>query len=176
MKALSLLHPPPPLPNPPPFRPPAAAPLRLRRQRLAAGSKGFASTRPGKGKKPSVPRKPEIDDDRIPDVVWDRMIRRILLLVGVPIGLGFALLQGMNLLQEHGIWNVPKAVPYATTFVTFGTSAIGIAYGSLSTSLDADKKGSLLGLEQLEKNWNEMWMEEDETGEEGNDRPSSSSS
>ncbi|KAL3837665.1 hypothetical protein ACJIZ3_022256 [Penstemon smallii] len=89
------------------------------------------------------------------------MIPRILFYVGVPLVFGFALLQVFGLLKEGGFWDVPIWLPFSTTFLTFGASALGIAIGSLSTSLDAEKEGSLLGLEQLEKNWDEMWKEED---------------
>lgn len=83
--------------------------------------------------------------------------------VGVPLVIGFTVLLSINALKEQGLWDAPKWVPFVTTFVTFGTSTLGIAYGSLSTSLDADEKGSVLGFEQVGKNWEEMWEEDDES-------------
>lgn len=62
---------------------------------------------------------------------------------------------------ENKLWDVPKWLPFVTTFITFGASALGIALGSLSTSLNAAEEGSFLGFEQVQKNWIEMWKEED---------------
>ncbi|XP_047973261.1 uncharacterized protein PAM68-like [Salvia hispanica] len=137
-----------------------------RKWQLQSGAKGFTS-RPNGGQ--SVARKGENsgsgggddDDDKISDEVWERMIKRILSSVGVPLAIGFALLKGFDVAIENGSWNVPKWLPFVTTFLTFGASALGIAYGSLSTSLNEAEEGSLLGFEQLQKNWVEMWKEED---------------
>ncbi|KAL8544103.1 hypothetical protein ACS0TY_004589 [Phlomoides rotata] len=145
-----------------PFPPP-------RTWRLNGGAKGFSSNpkerdtiaKKGSKNNKSTNEKND-DDDKIPDVVWERMISRILFNVGVPLATGFALLRGFDVLIEQGVWNVPKWLPFLTTLITFGTSALGIAYGSLSTSLDAEKEGSFLGFEQVEKNWGEMWNEEDD--------------
>lgn len=145
-----------------PFPPP-------RTWRLQGRAKGFTSSpkdREPVARKGNTSRneKNYIDDDeKIPEVVWERMISRILLYVGVPLAIGFALLQGFSVLKEQELWDVPKWLPFLTTFITFGASALGIAYGSLSTSLDAEEKGSFLGFEQVEKNWVEMWKEEDDS-------------
>lgn len=135
--------------------------------RLHDGAKGFSSReaigkKGGKNKSTNEKKNMEDDDDKIADVVWERMIWRILFTVGVPLAIGFALLRGFDVLIEQENLKVPKWVPFFTTFITFGTSALGIAYGSLSTSLDAEKEGSFLGFEQVEKNWVEMWNEEEE--------------
>lgn len=81
--------------------------------------------------------------------------------MGGPLAIGFALLQLFSVSKEQHLWNVPKWLPFLTTFITFGASALGVAYGSLSTSLDAEEEGSFLGFEQVEKNWVEMWKEEE---------------
>ncbi|KAK4431428.1 putative protein PAM68-like [Sesamum alatum] len=142
-----------------PFSPP-------RTWRLHGGAKGF--TGGAKDREPPKSnyreRNDKNDDDKIPEVVWERMISRILFYVGVPLGIGFACLQVFGVLKEQELWDVPKWLPFLTTFITFGASTLGIVYGSLSTSLDAEEEGSFLGLEQLEKNWAEMWEEEDESG------------
>ncbi|XP_073032017.1 uncharacterized protein PAM68-like [Primulina eburnea] len=110
-------------------------------------------------------RDSEEADDKIPEIVWERMISRILSYVGVPLLTGFASLQAFSIIKEQKLWDVPIWLPYLTTLITFGASALGIAFGSLSTSLDPDEEGSILGLEQFEKNWTEVWKEEDESGE-----------
>ncbi|KAI8007035.1 Uncharacterized protein PAM68-like [Camellia lanceoleosa] len=102
------------------------------------------------------------DDDKIPEVVFERMIVRILFYVGVPMVIGIAFLLVFNVAKEQHLWDVPLWLPLLTTFLTFGASALGIAYGTLSTSLDPEKKGSILGFEEAQKNWVEMWEEGDD--------------
>ncbi|XP_021671400.2 uncharacterized protein PAM68-like [Hevea brasiliensis] len=103
------------------------------------------------------------EDEEIPNEVFNRIIKRILVSVGAPMALGLAFLMFFGAAKEQGIWDVPLWIPFTTTFLTFGTSALGIAYGALSTSLDPNKRGSLLGLEEAQQNWVEMWKEEDES-------------
>lgn len=142
-----------------PFRPP-------RTWRLHDGAKGFTSRPKGgepaarKGSTSGKKSGEDDDDDKIPDVVWERMIKRILSYVGVPLVIGFALLKGFDVVIERGMWKVPLWLPFLTTLITFGASALGIAYGSLSTSLNEAEEGSLLGFEQVQKNWVEMWKED----------------
>lgn len=102
------------------------------------------------------------DDDKIPDVVFGRIIRRILAYFGVPLVTGIVLLGVFDVLKEQHVWNVPIWFAFLTTFITFGASALGIAYGTLSTSWDAERKGSLLGFEEAQRNWTEMWKEDEE--------------
>ncbi|KAJ1404403.1 PAM68-like [Sesbania bispinosa] len=130
-----------------------------------ASAKGFSSSRPsivesdvtGK-RKPS--RRDNNEDDEIPREVFYRIIRRILFSVGVPMGLGLAFLHLYGELKDRQIWDAPLWVPFMTTLLTFGASALGIAYGTLSTSLDAEREGSFLGLDEVQKNWVEMWQED----------------
>ncbi|MCL7031159.1 hypothetical protein MKW94_028497 [Papaver nudicaule] len=102
----------------------------------------------------------EDDNDKIPDEIWGRMIVRILAYVGIPMASGIALLVIFGYLKENHIWDVPLWLPFVTTLIGFGTSALGIAYGTLSTSLDPNKKESLLGWEQVQQNWPELWKED----------------
>ncbi|KAK7283604.1 hypothetical protein RIF29_13232 [Crotalaria pallida] len=101
------------------------------------------------------------DDEEIPQVVYNRMIVRILFSVFVPMGLGLAILYVLGELKEQHVWDFPMWVPFCTTLLTFGASALGIAYGTLSTSLDAEREGTFLGLSEVEKNWEEMWQMEE---------------
>ncbi|KAF8081282.1 hypothetical protein N665_0895s0007 [Sinapis alba] len=126
--------------------------------RLHASPKGFQpsnnSEKPGKSKPD-----PE-DDPPIPQEVFERMMGRIVVSVGTPLGLGVAILKLLDILKDKNVWDVPLWVPFLTTLVTFGASALGIAYGSLSTNLDPTKTNSLFGLEEAKENWVEMWKED----------------
>ncbi|KAL1206734.1 hypothetical protein V5N11_027292 [Cardamine amara subsp. amara] len=127
--------------------------------KLYAGPKGFQSSR--SSEKPVRPDPDPEDDDRpIPQEVFEKMMGRIVVSVGTPLGLGVAILKLLEVLKDKNVWDVPLWVPFLTTLVTFGASALGIAYGSLSTNLDPTKAGSLFGLEEAKENWVEMWKEE----------------
>lgn len=104
--------------------------------------------------------KNEEDEDVIPEVVFNRMLVRVLLCVGLPMGSGIGLLYLLGALKEKGIWASPGWVPFLAILVTFGTSALGIAYGTLSSSWSVENDGTLLGWEQVQKNWPELWKEE----------------
>lgn len=133
----------------------------------AQQAKGFGGGSPNSmQKKENAPKnssnqEDDDDDDKIPTIVFDRMIRRIMASVGLPLALGFTLLQVFSILKEKHVWDVPLWVTFITTFVLFGSSVLGVAYGSLSTSWDPEKKGSVLGFEEAKLNWDEMWKEDE---------------
>lgn len=124
--------------------------------RLHASPKGFQSSR--NSEKPG--RSDPEDDPPIPQEVFERMMGRIVVSVGTPLGLGVAILKLLEVLKDKNVWDVPLWVPFLTTLVTFGASALGIAYGSLSTNLDPTKTNSRFGLKEAKENWVEMWKEE----------------
>ncbi|XP_057446005.1 uncharacterized protein PAM68-like [Lotus japonicus] len=131
-----------------------------------ANAKGF-SNRPSTTETDIVPSKNrrrgvnEEEDEELPRVVLYRIIGRILFSVGVPLVLGLALLDLYGELKDRGIWDAPLWIPFTTTLLTFGASTLGIAYGTLSASLDAEREGTFLGLNEVQRNWVEMWEEED---------------
>ncbi|CAN6294487.1 unnamed protein product [Urochloa humidicola] len=99
-------------------------------------------------------------DDELPQPVFDRILRRILFAVGVPMASGVALLNAYDALKRGGGVEVPSWVPLLTILVAFGTSAMGIAYGTLSASWDPNREGSLLGIDEVRANWPVLWEEE----------------
>ncbi|KNA17799.1 hypothetical protein SOVF_076950 [Spinacia oleracea] len=139
-------------------------PLSKTSCKLHAQAKGFGKTSTQKKnnapKSGSTPEE-EDEDDKIPTIVFDRMIRRIVTSVGVPMATGVVLLKLFDALKEKQLWDVPLWVTFITTFVFFGSSVLGVAYGSLSTSWDAEKSGSVLGFEEAKQNWDEMWKEDE---------------
>ncbi|CAM0956378.1 unnamed protein product [Alopecurus aequalis] len=105
------------------------------------------------------------DDDEIPQAVFDRILQRILFTVGIPMASGVALLNVYDALKRGRGVEVPSSVQLLTILLSFGTSALGIAYGTLSASWDPDKEGSLLGIDEARTNWPELWKEEVEKDE-----------
>lgn len=100
------------------------------------------------------------DDDELPQPVFDRILRRIAFTVGLPMASGVALLNVYDALKRGQGVVVPSWVPLLTILVAFGTSALGIAYGTLSASWDPDKEGSLLGIDEARANWPVLWQDE----------------
>lgn len=105
------------------------------------------------------------DDDEIPQAVFDRILQRILFTVGIPMASGVALLNVYDALKRGRGVEVPSWVQLLTILLSFGTSALGIAYGTLSASWDPDKEGSLLGIDEARTNWPELWKDEVEKDE-----------
>lgn len=100
------------------------------------------------------------DDEELPQPVFDRILRRIMFTVGVPMASGVALLNVYDALKRGQGVEVPSWLPLLTLLVAFGTSALGIAYGTLSASWDPEKEGSLLGVDEARANWPVLWKEE----------------
>uniref|UniRef100_A0A0D9XLU4 Uncharacterized protein n=1 Tax=Leersia perrieri TaxID=77586 RepID=A0A0D9XLU4_9ORYZ len=102
----------------------------------------------------------EGDDDELPQPVFDRILRRIMFMVGVPMASGVGLLNLYGALERDQGVAVPTWLSLLTILVAFGTSALGIAFGTLTASWDPEKEGSLLGLEEARANWPVLWKEE----------------
>ena len=162
------------LSNPPPWKPKSPTipnPTTLQKLNHSTittrpHAKGFTGNAPVTTKetiKESKKNNNNYDEEELPEVVVYRIIGRILAFVGLPMALGLALLKVFGSMKEQNLWDVPRWVPFMTTLITFGASTMGIAYGSLSSSWDPEKKGSILGFEQAQKNWVEVWKEDDES-------------
>jgi len=98
----------------------------------------------------------------IPQVVSQRMIRRVAAFCGIPTALGITTLVSSYLLT---IYSDIQLAPIAVLLVNmgfFGLGVLGITYGVLSASWDEERTGSLLGLGEFGTNWGRMvegWRE-----------------
>ncbi len=123
--------------------------------------------------KPPVPPKPSEKKSQkqppftkqemaIPQVVSQRMIRRVAGFCGIPTALGITILVASYLLATYtDIKLAPIAVLLANMGL-FGLGVLGITYGVLSASWDEDRVGSLLGFSEFNTNWGrmvEVWRE-----------------
>lgn len=92
----------------------------------------------------------------IPQIVSQRMVRRVAGFSGIPTILGIStLIVSYVLLKYQGI----KLPPFAVLLVNmgcFGLGVLGITYGVLSTSWDEDRVGSLFGWNEFTTNWGRM--------------------
>lgn len=103
-------------------------------------------------------RREEVDDDDVvPEVVTNRMLKRIALTVGLPLFLGLLLFPLFYYLKVVSRVDVPEWLPLVVSMVTFGTAGAGITYGVVSSSWDPDREGSWLGWKEAQVNWPLIW-------------------
>ncbi|MEH1855021.1 MAG: PAM68 family protein [Nostoc sp.] len=98
----------------------------------------------------------------IPQVVSQRMIRRVAGFCGVPTALGISALVVSYLLAIYSDIKLPPIAVLLVNMGLFGLGVLGITYGVLSASWDEEKVGSLLGFGEFNTNWGRMvaaWRE-----------------
>lgn len=89
----------------------------------------------------------------LPEVVADRMLRRILTFGAVPLGLLFVFFAIYFVLKyKYDITVIPVVVAYST-LGTIGLATLGITYGIFSSSWDEDVEGTALGWQEARKNF-----------------------
>lgn len=98
----------------------------------------------------------------IPQVVSQRMIRRVAGFCGVPTVLGISTLIASYLLLTYASIKLPPIAVLLVNMGLFGLGVLGITYGVLSASWDEERVGSLLGWNEFTTNWGRMvavWRE-----------------
>ncbi|CAM0871433.1 unnamed protein product [Alopecurus aequalis] len=96
-------------------------------------------------------------DVAIPEVVTDRMMRRVGASVGIPLALGLAFFPAFYYLKKVAKVDIPSFIPYGLSFVFFGAALAGVSYGIVSASWDPTREGSLLGWTEARRNWPVFW-------------------
>lgn len=125
-------------------------------------TKGFGKSQKAGGearkRKVEKPRPPQNSADKtvrprssIPDHVSRRMVRRILLLSGLPTLLAMGVFVLSYLLISQDIMRIEPIVTIGVSGVFFVLGLLGLSYGVLSASWE-DEPGSPLGWEQFGKN------------------------
>ncbi|GFR51829.1 hypothetical protein Agub_g14292, partial [Astrephomene gubernaculifera] len=87
-----------------------------------------------------------------PQVVVDRIFRRILVCSGLPVFTGMALFPVFYWLRVVQDIEYPLWIVYIAQLLTFGGGLAGITYGALSASWDPSREGSVLGWRELQAN------------------------
>ncbi|KAG2442040.1 hypothetical protein HYH02_009832 [Chlamydomonas schloesseri] len=87
-----------------------------------------------------------------PQVVVDRMFRRILVFTGVPVFTGMALFPLFYYLRVVMDIEYPLWIVYVSQVLTFGGGLFGITYGALSASWDPTREGSAMGWSEMQAN------------------------
>ncbi|CAM6104553.1 unnamed protein product [Calypogeia fissa] len=102
-------------------------------------------------------RDEEEEDEGVPEVVTNRMLKRIAFTVGLPLVFGLLLFPLFYYLKVVNKLDVPEWLPLIFSMVTFGTAGFGITYGVVSSSWDPAREGSLLGWKEAQVNWPLVW-------------------
>jgi hypothetical protein len=102
-------------------------------------------------------RQASLEETRIPDVVSQRMVRRMAIFSGVPSFLGmFTFVAAYFLISQDIYPDLPNVAVVATSLLFLGLGVVGLSYGLLSTSWDEAAVGSLWGVEQFPDNFARM--------------------
>lgn len=109
-------------------------------------------------KKPSFTK----EEMAIPQVVSQRMIKRLAAFCGIPTALGITTLVVSYLLASFTDIQLPPIAVLLVNMGFFGLGVLGITYGVLSASWDEEKSGTLMGFDEFRTNWGrmvEVWRE-----------------
>lgn len=94
----------------------------------------------------------------IPEIVTNRMMQRMGLSVGIPLGVGLLFFPFFYYLKVVVKIDVPNWIPLLVSFFFFGTSLLGVSYGIVSASWDPLREGSVLGWNEARRNWPVFWQ------------------
>jgi hypothetical protein len=92
----------------------------------------------------------------IPEVVSQRMLKRMLLLCGVPTVLGLLTFPTSYWVITQGWLELPNVAVVLVSMGLFGLGVLGLSYGVLSASWDEGNPGSLAGWDEFKLNWGRM--------------------
>ncbi len=114
--------------------------------------------------KEEAQRKPPFTKEEmaIPQVVSQRMVRRVAWLCGVPSILGILTLVVSYLLIIYADIKLPPLLVLLVNMGLFGLGVLGITYGVLSASWEEERVGSLVGWSEFTTNFGRMvagWRE-----------------
>lgn len=119
-----------------------------------------ASTKDSQEKKQPVPLKSQ--DLAIPRVVSDRMIKRMVILAGVPVLLGVMTFLGSYYIVVNDLFELPNTAVLLVSMGWFGLGVLGLSYGVISASWEEEIAGSLSGLREFTINFQRLvgaWQE-----------------
>jgi Photosynthesis affected mutant 68 len=105
-----------------------------------AKSNKSSSQRPPRNQRP---------DAQIPEIVSQRMGRRMAWFSGIPTFCGMMTFVASYFLVKQAGLDLPPSVVLLVSAGFFGLGVVGLSYGLLSASWDEDNAGSLIGTEQF---------------------------
>jgi hypothetical protein len=136
--------------SPLPFEP------NKKRQKPAKAIKQPVLKTPETENKPQQQRRYSKQEMAIPEVVSQRMIRRVAGFCGIPTALGITSLIVSYLLVTLADIQLPPIAVLLVNMGLFGLGVVGITYGVLSASWDEETPGTFLGFDEFSTNWGRM--------------------
>ena len=136
--------------SPLPFEP------NKKRQKPAKAIKQPVLKIPETENKPQQQRRYSKQEMAIPEVVSQRMIRRVAGFCGIPTALGITSLIVSYLLVTLADIQLPPIAVLLVNMGLFGLGVVGITYGVLSASWDEETPGTFLGFDEFSTNWGRM--------------------
>ena len=106
--------------------------------------------------KPQQQRRYSKQEMAIPEVVSQRMIRRVAGFCGIPTALGITSLIVSYLLVTLADIQLPPIAVLLVNIGLFGLCVVVITYGVLSASWDEETPGTFLGFDEFSTNWGRM--------------------
>lgn len=88
----------------------------------------------------------------IPEVVSQRMIKRMAAFSGIPTALGITLFLAFYWVVSHQWFKVPTPAVVLSTMALFGLGVLGLSYSILSTCWDEERTGNWLGWSEFRLN------------------------
>jgi Photosynthesis affected mutant 68 len=124
------------------------------KQRKTAAQKGTTIVKPTT----PPPAVAEQGSGFIPEIVSQRMIRRVLVFCGIPVLMGMSVFIIGYLAIANNWFRLPNTVVLLMSMGCLGLSVLGLTYGILSSCWDEEKdsKGSLLGVAEFKVNFGRM--------------------
>jgi hypothetical protein len=105
---------------------------------------------PSKAVKPPANSKAEsVGTATVPEVVSQRMVKRMTFFSGIPTLLGMMTFVISYFIVKQGGVKLPNSAVLLVSLGFFGLGVLGLSYGVLSASWEEDQPGSLLGVEQF---------------------------
>lgn len=92
----------------------------------------------------------------IPEVVSQRMVRRMALFCGIPTALGMLSFLVFYWIVSHELLEIPSSAVGAVSLGLFGLGVLGLSYGIFSSSWDEDRVGGWLGTKEFQVNFGRM--------------------
>jgi hypothetical protein len=129
-------------------------PFERKSNKKKSEKKPPASVSPS-NKKTKKPRR-KVDEDRIPEVVSRRMVRRMALFSGIPTALGMSSFFIFYWIVSHDWLEIPNYVAFAVSLLFFGLGVLGLSYGIFSTSWEESSPGSWWGWSEFRLNLGRM--------------------
>ncbi|GCL35881.1 MAG: PAM68 family protein [Sphaerospermopsis kisseleviana] len=136
-------------------------PNKKRQKPVKTKTQPIVKTQESNQKSPQQPPYTK-EEMAIPEVVSQRMIRRVAAFCGIPTALGITTLVVSYLLVSYAHVQLPPIAVLLVNMGLFGLGVLGITYGVLSASWDVERPGTLLGFGEFSTNWGRMvegWRE-----------------